>query len=122
FMRWLLELLVMFAIFARCASELPAEFTGKVALIRETAFQGDFGQRFIRVHQGATRKAQPKLSEESLRGGMEGGTELTFERAERHVRNGREVPIGDVVMEIGAHVSQRRPEAGGGCFEAARGS
>ena len=53
---------------------------------------------------------------------MEGGTELPFERAERHVRNGREVPIGDLVMEMGAHVSQRRPEAGGGCFEAARGS
>ena len=116
------EGLVVLTIFARCASELPPEFAGKVALIREAAFQGDFGQRFIRVHQGATRKAQPKLSQESLRGEMESGTELPFERAERHVRNGREVPIGDLVMEMGAHVSQRRPEAGGSGFEAARGS
>jgi hypothetical protein len=53
---------------------------------------------------------------------MEGGTELPFERAERHVRNGREVPIGDLVMEMGAHVSQRRPEAGSAGFEGARGS
>ena len=51
---------------------------------------------------------------------MEGGAELPFERAERHVRNGREVPIGDLVMEMGAHVGQHRPEAGGS-FEAARG-
>ena len=104
-----------------CA-ELPPEFARKVALIRKAAFQGDFGQRFIRVHQSATRNAQPKFSQESLRGEMEGGAELPFERAERHVRNGREVPIGDLVMEMGAHVSQRRPEAGGGGFEAARGS
>src|SRR5213592_2530390 len=113
---------VVLAIFARCASELPPEFAGKVALVRKAAFQGDFGQRFIRVHKGPTRNAQPKLSQESLRGEMERGTELPFERAERHVRNGREVPIGDLVMEMGAHVSQRRPEAGGSRFEAARGS
>ena len=53
---------------------------------------------------------------------MEGGTEPPFERAERHVRNGREVPIGDLVLEMGAHVRQRGPEAGGGCLEAACGS
>src|SRR5205085_2432139 len=66
--------------------------------------------------------AQPKLSQEFLRGEMEGGTELPFERAERHVGHGREVLIGDLVMEMGAHVGQRRPEAGGSSFEAARGS
>ncbi len=104
--------LVVLAIIARCASELPPEFAREVALIRKAAFQGDFGQRFIRVHQGATRNAQPKLSQKFLRGEMEGGTELPFERAERHVRNGREVPIGDLVMEMGAHVGQRGPEPG----------
>ena len=114
--------LVVLAVFARGASELPPEFPRKVALIREAAFQGDLGQRLIRVHQSAACKAQPDLSQESLRGEMEGGMELSFERAERHVRNGRELPIGDLVMEMGAHVSQRRPEAGAGVFEAARGS
>src|SRR6476469_3312878 len=115
-------MLVVLAIIARCAAELPPEFARKVTLIREAAFQGDLGQRFIRVHQGAARQAQPKLSQESLRGEVEGGTELPFERAERHVRYGREVPIGDLVLEMGAHVSQRRPEAGGRCFQAARGA
>src|SRR5258706_2689764 len=116
------EGLVVLAVFARGACELPPEFARKVALIREAAFQRDVGQRFVRVHQGATRQAQPKLSQESLRGEMEGGTKLPFERAERHVRDGREVPIGDLVLEMGAHVGQRRPEAGGGGFEAARRS
>ena len=111
--RWPLKLVVL-AIIARCASELPPEFAREVALIGKAAFQGDFGQRFIRVHQGATRNAQPKLSQKFLRGEMEGGTELPFERAERHVRNGRELPIGDLVMEMGAHVGQRGPEAWGG--------
>src|SRR6476469_671477 len=115
-------MLVVLAIIARCAAELPPEFARKVTLIREAAFQGDLGQRFIRVHQGATRQAQPKLSQKPLRGEMECGTELPFERAERHVRNGLEVAIGDLVMEMGAHVSQRRSETGGGCFESARGS
>ena len=112
----------MLAIIARCAAELPPEFARKVALIREAAFQGDFGQGFIGVHQGATRQAHPKLSQESLRGEMERGTELPFERAEGHIRNGREVPIGDLVLEMGAHVGQRWSEAGGGSVEAARGS
>src|SRR4051812_35708014 len=115
-------LLIVLAVFARCAPELPPEFARKVALICEAAIRGDFGQRFIREHQGATRKAQPKLAQKSLRGEMEGGTELPFERAERHVRNGREVPIGDLVMKFRAHMSQCRPEARGGCFETARGS
>ena len=101
----------MIAIVTRRASELPSEFAREVALIREAAVQGDFGQRFIRVHQRATRKAQSNPSQKSLRSEMEGGTELPFERAERHVRNGREVPIGDLVIEVGAHVSERRPEA-----------
>ena len=33
-----------------------------------------------------------------------------------------ELPVGDLLMEMGAHVGQRRPEARGGCVEAARGS
>ena len=52
---------------------------------------------------------------------MEGGTELPFEPAERHVRNGREVPIGDLMLEMGAHVRQRGLVAGGSCFEVACG-
>ena len=55
--------LVVLAIFARGASELPPEFARKVALIREAALQGDVGQRGIRVHQGTTRNAQPELSQ-----------------------------------------------------------
>jgi hypothetical protein len=110
------------AIIARCASELPPELAREMALIRKATFQGDFGQRFICVHQGAARNSQPNLSQKFLRGEMEGCSELPFERAKRHVRNRRELPIGDLVMEMGAHVGQRGPEAGAGCLEAARGS
>ena len=117
-----LELLIVFAVVPWCPSEVPPEFPRKVALIRKAAFQGDFGHRFIRVHQGATRVAEAQLSEKVLRREMKGGTELPFERAERHVRNGREVPIGDLVMEMSTHMGQRGPEAGGSGFEAGGGS
>src|SRR6476469_7002577 len=83
--------LVVLAIFARCASELPPEFARKVALIREAAFQRDPGQRFIRVHQDATRNTQAQFSQKLLRGQMKGSTELPFERTERHVRNRRQL-------------------------------
>lgn len=45
--------------------------------------------------------------------------EPPFERAKRHVRDGREAPIGDLVMKMGAHVGERGPEAGNGGLEAA---
>ena len=105
---------------ARCPAELPAEFPRKVALIGKTAFQGDFGQCFVRGHQGATRDAKAKLAEKLLRREMKGGTELSFERSERHVRNRRELLIGDFVVEMRAHVGQRRPEPGGRRLEPAR--
>ena len=103
---------VVLAILAGRASELPPEFAREVALIGEAAVQGDLGQRCIRVDQCATRNAQPELAQESLRSEMEGGAEPALERAERHVRDGREALVGDLVMEMRAHVRQRGPEAG----------
>src|SRR5260221_11326222 len=75
------EGLVVLAVFARGACELPPEFARKVALLREAAFQRAVGQRFVRVHQGATRQAQPRLWQELWRGAMEAGADLPCERS-----------------------------------------
>src|SRR5262249_291976 len=113
--------LIVLAILARGAAELAAELAGEVALIGEATAQGDLGHRGIGVDQGAARDPQAELAQKSLWREVEGGEEPALERAEGHVRQGREVPVRDLVMELGAHVSQRRAEAGCGGFEAASG-
>src|SRR6476620_10198476 len=105
--------LVVLAILAGCPPELPPEFTGKVALIRKSAFQGDFGQRLIRVHQGTSGNPQSKLPQKLLRRRMESRAELSFERTKRHSRDRREMTIRDLVLEMRPHVGKRATEAGG---------
>ena len=74
-----LQLPIVLAILAGCTSELPPELAREVTLIGEAAVQADLGQRFVGVDQRATRNAQPKLAQKSLRGEMESGAEPAFD-------------------------------------------
>src|SRR5260221_8031669 len=103
--------LVMLAVFAGGASKLTSELAREVALVREAAAQRDPGQRFVRVNQRPAGYPQAKLPQILLRREMKSRLELTLECAQRHLRGGGELMVGDRALVVIAHVFQRRPEA-----------
>src|SRR2546421_4416024 len=104
----------MLAVFAGRASKLPAKLACEMALVREAAAQCDLGQRFVRINQRTAGDAQPELPQILLRCEMEPREKLTLEGAQRHLRGGGELMVGDRALVMIAHVFQRRPEALGG--------
>jgi hypothetical protein len=100
----------MRAILPWCAAKLAAEFPREMTLIEKAATLSHFRQRLAGVDQRMARDPHAQFSQIPLRREMKAALELSFEGADGHMRQPRQVDVGDRRPMIIAHVRQDRAE------------
>ena len=88
------------------ATILTAEFAREVTLIDKAAAERHLRQGLIRVDQCTAGYAQTKLPQVFLRRKVETALEFAFERPDGHVRQTRQLRIGDRQLIVVAQVCQ----------------